>query len=263
MRCKPVPAESAPDPAGRVGPAVSTCARDDPGAVPRPGLPASVRVADEAHTGLKRLGSHRFAFEHQGVVADVVVLGKPIGNGHPIGVVVATREIAGAFAKRPEYFWTFGGSTLSCRICQDVRPGFPRSTSASEGSGAHRKSLASWTDLVFPVGIPLVHRVPNPGDFHGRKLVRRGTRRDRGTRRCGRPGSPALPRPRATRRRGRRAGDRGRPAHRRRLRGAHPRVRPGRSADRRRVRRRRRPRRAAAHRGRRDTARGRRPPAAC
>ncbi len=79
-----------------------------------------VCIADEVQTGLGRLGSHYFAFEQQGVTPDIVVLGKPIGNGHPIGVVVTTPEIAASFAQGPEYFSTFGGSTLSCRIGAEV-----------------------------------------------------------------------------------------------------------------------------------------------
>jgi 4-aminobutyrate aminotransferase-like enzyme len=47
-------------------------------------------------------------------------LGKPIGNGHPIGVVVTTNEIAENFANGIEYFSTFGGSTLSCCIGAEV-----------------------------------------------------------------------------------------------------------------------------------------------
>ena len=79
-----------------------------------------VCIADEVQTGLGRLGDCYFGFEHQGVEPDVVVLGKPIGNGHPIGVVVTTRAIADSFAKGPEFFSTFGGSVLSCRIGKEV-----------------------------------------------------------------------------------------------------------------------------------------------
>ncbi|WP_039019707.1 aminotransferase class III-fold pyridoxal phosphate-dependent enzyme [Halocynthiibacter namhaensis] len=77
-------------------------------------------IADEVQTGLGRLGEYYFAFEHQGAVPDIVVLGKPIGNGHPLGVVITTREIADKFAQGPEYFSTFGGSTLSCRMGKEV-----------------------------------------------------------------------------------------------------------------------------------------------
>ncbi|WP_380058830.1 aminotransferase class III-fold pyridoxal phosphate-dependent enzyme (plasmid) [Falsihalocynthiibacter sp. SS001] len=77
-------------------------------------------IADEVQTGLGRLGDYYFAFEQQKAMPDIVVLGKPIGNGHPIGVVVTTREIADKFAEGPEYFSTFGGSNLSCRMGNEV-----------------------------------------------------------------------------------------------------------------------------------------------
>jgi len=79
-----------------------------------------VCIADEVQTGLGRLGDYFFGFEQQGAVPDIVVLGKPIGNGHPLGVVVTTRKIADSFAKGPEFFSTFGGSTLSCRTGLEV-----------------------------------------------------------------------------------------------------------------------------------------------
>jgi 4-aminobutyrate aminotransferase-like enzyme len=79
-----------------------------------------VCIADEVQTGLGRLGDYFFGFQQQGAVPDIVVLGKPIGNGHPLGVVVTTRQIADSFAKGPEFFSTFGGSTLSCRTGLEV-----------------------------------------------------------------------------------------------------------------------------------------------
>ncbi|WP_113912115.1 aminotransferase class III-fold pyridoxal phosphate-dependent enzyme [Roseovarius dicentrarchi] len=79
-----------------------------------------VCIADEVQTGLGRLGQHYFAFQAMDVSPDMVVLGKPIGNGHPLGVVVTTPQIAEAFAQGPEFFSTFGGSTLSCRVGKTV-----------------------------------------------------------------------------------------------------------------------------------------------
>jgi 4-aminobutyrate aminotransferase-like enzyme len=73
-------------------------------------------IADEVQTGYGRIGSHFWAFENYGVVPDIVVLGKPIGNGHPIGAVITTREIAASFANGMEFFSTFGGNTVSCAI---------------------------------------------------------------------------------------------------------------------------------------------------
>jgi 4-aminobutyrate aminotransferase-like enzyme len=75
-----------------------------------------VCIADEVQTGLGRIGTHFWAFEHYGVVPDIVVLGKPIGNGHPIGAVITTPEIAASFDNGMEFFSTFGGNTVSCAI---------------------------------------------------------------------------------------------------------------------------------------------------
>jgi 4-aminobutyrate aminotransferase-like enzyme len=75
-----------------------------------------VCIADEVQTGLGRIGTHTWAFEAHGVVPDIVVLGKPIGNGHPLAAVVTTRAIADAFDNGMEFFSTFGGSTASCAI---------------------------------------------------------------------------------------------------------------------------------------------------
>jgi 4-aminobutyrate aminotransferase-like enzyme/Ser/Thr protein kinase RdoA (MazF antagonist) len=73
-----------------------------------------VAIADEVQTGFGRLGTHFWGFEAHGVVPDVVVLGKPIGNGFPLGAVVTTREIADAFDNGMEFFSTFGGNPVSC-----------------------------------------------------------------------------------------------------------------------------------------------------
>ncbi len=73
-------------------------------------------VADEVQVGFGRPGSAFWAFETQGAVPDVVTLGKPIGNGHPLSAVVTTRELADAFANGMEYFNTFGGNPVSCAV---------------------------------------------------------------------------------------------------------------------------------------------------
>jgi len=75
-----------------------------------------VCIADEVQTGYGRTGTHFWAFEKYGVVPDIVVLGKPIGNGHPIGAVITTRAIADSFANGMEFFSTFGGNNVSCAI---------------------------------------------------------------------------------------------------------------------------------------------------
>jgi len=75
-----------------------------------------VCIADEVQTGYGRIGTHFWAFEKYGVVPDIVVLGKPIGNGHPIGAVITTRAIAESFDNGVEFFSTFGGNNVSCAI---------------------------------------------------------------------------------------------------------------------------------------------------
>ena len=75
-----------------------------------------VCIADEVQVGFGRVGSHFWGFETQDAVPDIVTLGKPIGNGHPLGAVVTTPEIAGAFDNGMEYFNTFGGNPVSCAV---------------------------------------------------------------------------------------------------------------------------------------------------
>jgi 4-aminobutyrate aminotransferase-like enzyme/Ser/Thr protein kinase RdoA (MazF antagonist) len=75
-----------------------------------------VTIADEVQTGLGRVGSHFWAFETQGVVPDIVAMGKPIGNGFPLGAVVTTRAVADAFNNGMEWFSTFGGNPVACAV---------------------------------------------------------------------------------------------------------------------------------------------------
>jgi len=75
-----------------------------------------VCVADEVQVGFGRVGSHFWGFDVHGVVPDIVTAGKPIGNGHPLGAVITTPEIAHSFANGMEYFNTFGGNPASCAV---------------------------------------------------------------------------------------------------------------------------------------------------
>jgi 4-aminobutyrate aminotransferase-like enzyme len=73
-----------------------------------------VCIADEVQVGFGRLGSHFWGFATQNVVPDIVVLGKPIGNGFPLGAVITTQEIARSFDNGMEFFSTFGGNPVAC-----------------------------------------------------------------------------------------------------------------------------------------------------
>jgi len=75
-----------------------------------------VCITDEVQTGFGRMGSHFWGFELQEVVPDIVVLGKPMGNGHPMGAIITTDEIAESFDNGMEFFSSFGGNPVSCAI---------------------------------------------------------------------------------------------------------------------------------------------------
>lgn len=70
-------------------------------------------IADEVQVGFGRVGECFWGFELQDVEPDIVVLGKPIGNGHPLAAVVLTEEVAQAFNNGMEYFNTYGGNPVS------------------------------------------------------------------------------------------------------------------------------------------------------
>ncbi len=71
-------------------------------------------IADEVQPGFGRLGQHFWGFEYDDVIPDIVTLGKPMGNGHPLAAVVTRPEIAEVLAKETGYFNTFGGNPVSC-----------------------------------------------------------------------------------------------------------------------------------------------------
>lgn len=70
-------------------------------------------IADEVQTALGRTGSHYWGFQHAGLVPDIVTMGKPMGNGIPLGVVVARRSLVEGFLQSQRYFNTFGGNQVA------------------------------------------------------------------------------------------------------------------------------------------------------
>ena len=77
-------------------------------------------IADEVQTGFGRVGEKYWGFELHNVIPDIVTLGKPMGNGHPVGAVVCTDEISKKFDNGLEFFSSFGGNPVSCRIANEV-----------------------------------------------------------------------------------------------------------------------------------------------
>jgi 4-aminobutyrate aminotransferase-like enzyme len=77
-------------------------------------------IADEVQPGFGRTGRHMWGHQRAGIVPDIVTLGKPMGNGHPIGGVVANADTLNAFRKAFRYFNTFGGNPVSCAAAMAV-----------------------------------------------------------------------------------------------------------------------------------------------
>ena len=77
-------------------------------------------ICDEVQTGFGRVGEKYWGFELYDVIPDLVTLGKPMGNGHPIGAVVCTKEISDKFNNGIEFFSSFGGNPVSCKISNEV-----------------------------------------------------------------------------------------------------------------------------------------------
>ena len=77
-------------------------------------------IADEVQPGFGRTGEAMWGFMRHGVLPDMVTMGKPMGNGHPIAAMVARPEILERFGERTRYFNTFGGNPVSCAVGQAV-----------------------------------------------------------------------------------------------------------------------------------------------
>jgi 4-aminobutyrate aminotransferase-like enzyme len=91
------------DPAGFLAPAVA--------AIRKAG---GLFIADEVQPGFGRTGHGLWGFARHGVVPDMVTMGKPMGNGHPVAAMVARPDILAAFGSNTRYFNTFGGNPVSC-----------------------------------------------------------------------------------------------------------------------------------------------------
>ncbi len=127
-------------------------------------------IADEVQVGFGRVGSHWWGFELHGVVPDIVTLGKPIGNGHPMGAVITTRAIAEAFANGMEYFNTFGGNPVSCAAGLAVLDVVEEEELRANAQRVGERLRAGLRELAG--GCPLIGDVRGEGLFLGFELVR-------------------------------------------------------------------------------------------
>lgn len=130
-------------------------------------------VADEVQVGFGRLGEWFWGFEQQGVVPDIVAVAKAIGNGHPLGAVITTREIAAAYRRGGYFFASTGGSPVSSVIGSTVLD-----VIRDEGLQENARTVGAYLRAqVLGLDHPLVGAVHGSGLYLGIELVR-----DRATR---------------------------------------------------------------------------------
>lgn len=129
-----------------------------------------VCIADEVQTGYGRLGQHFYGFAQQHVIPDIVVLGKPIGNGHPLAAVVTTNAIADSFNNGMEFFSTFGGNCVSCAVGLEVLRTIQDERLPQNASDVGHELLAQLTRLKDQYEI--IGDVRGLGFFIGVELVR-------------------------------------------------------------------------------------------
>ena len=128
-----------------------------------------VCVVDEVQVGFGRVGTHFWGFQTQGVVPDIVTLGKPMGNGHPMGAVVTTRAVAEAFNNGMEFFSTFGGNPVSMAIGAEVLKVIERDGLMENAVARGEQLVSGFRDLAE--SYPCIGDVRGLGLFVGCEFV--------------------------------------------------------------------------------------------
>ncbi len=126
-------------------------------------------ISDEVQTGCGRMGKTFWGFQLHQVIPDIVTIGKPLGNGHPLAAVACTREVADKFANGMEYFNTFGGNPVSCAIGTAVLQTVKREAlqeNARKTGNYLKKELQK-----LAVDFPIIGDVRGEGLFLGIELV--------------------------------------------------------------------------------------------
>ena len=125
-------------------------------------------LADEVQAGFGRVGEAFWGFAQDGVRPDIVTLGKPMGNGHPMGAVVTTPEIAAQFAERWHFFSTFAGSPVAAAVGTAVLDVIEREQLAEQAERVGAYLRARLTEVA--ASHPVVTKVRGPGLFIGVEL---------------------------------------------------------------------------------------------
>lgn len=143
-------------------------------------------ISDEVQTGVGRMGKTFWGFQLHDVIPDIITIGKPLGNGHPIAAVACTEDVAEKFANGMEFFNTFGGNPVSCAIATEVLREVKRGELQENALevGTFLKSELNHLSKEFPIigdvrgqglflGIELVDSELNPLAIHTDYLANR------------------------------------------------------------------------------------------
>ncbi|SHG90983.1 aminotransferase class III-fold pyridoxal phosphate-dependent enzyme [Flagellimonas flava] len=126
-------------------------------------------ISDEVQVGCGRVGKTFWGFQLHHVVPDILTIGKPLGNGHPLAAVACTQEVAEKFANGMEYFNTFGGNPVSCAIGTEVLRTVKR-----ENLQAHALEVGNFLKQQLTTlrkDYPIIGDVRGQGLFLGFELV--------------------------------------------------------------------------------------------
>jgi 4-aminobutyrate aminotransferase-like enzyme len=124
-------------------------------------------IADEVQPGFGRLGEGMWGFARHGLEPDIVTLGKPMGNGHPVAAMVARPEVLEPFARDRRYFNTFGGNPVAIAAAQATLD-----VLRDEGLIENARAMgARIVEGVRAIGDPRVAEVRGAGLFIGVDLV--------------------------------------------------------------------------------------------
>jgi len=150
----------AADPAGFLAPAVAEVR-----------AAGGLFIADEVQPGFGRTGTHMWGFQRHGVVPDLVTMGKPMGNGHPISALAARPALLEAFARQTRYFNTFGGNSVACAVGLAVLDVIEREglLANAHASGEHLRAGL----LRLAARYPWVREIRGAGLFVGVELAPR------------------------------------------------------------------------------------------
>lgn len=126
-------------------------------------------ISDEVQVGCGRTGKAFWGFQLHEVIPDIVTIGKPLGNGHPLAAVACTKEVAEKFANGMEFFNTFGGNPVSCAIGAEVIKVVKR-----EKLQAHALKVGEYLKAELKklaMDYPIIGDVRGEGLFLGIELV--------------------------------------------------------------------------------------------